>query len=87
MKKWLGTRWIAKDVSARFLNVAGDTLENLGDIYTLFVVKVGEVIQHHREMNINGINGSVDETTWELLLDDLPIDLGEVRTGAERYTW
>ena len=34
MKKWLSTRWVAKDVSARFLNVAGDTLENLDDIYT-----------------------------------------------------
>ena len=79
-----GYKWIAKDISARFLNVAGDTLENLDDIYSSFVEKVGQVIQHHREMNINGINGSVDETTWELLLDDLPILVksGPVLRGA-----
>ena len=64
--------------------MAGDTLENLDDIYTSFVVKVGEVIQYHREMNINGINGSVDETTWDLLLDDLPISVksGPVLRGT-----
>ena len=84
MKKWLGTRWVAKDVSARFLNVAGDTLENLDDIYTSFVVKVGEVIRYHKEMDINGINESVDEMTWELLLEDLPISVksGPVLRGT-----
>jgi hypothetical protein len=70
MIKWLETRWKAKDPALKFLNVAGGTIFDLGEVYDQFVMEVSDSLMQNEEDESQQM---LDES--QQLLDDLPISI------------
>jgi hypothetical protein len=70
MIKWLETRWKAKDPALKFLNVAGGTIFDLGEVYDQFVMEVSDSLMQNEEGESQQM---LDES--QQLLDDLPISI------------